>query len=462
MKWKEMIRELESLRMRRAEWETLENQCMVNEETLVRRNEQLNERIKELNCMYAISGLVEEEMPVDTMLQRIVEIIPGAMRYPGETEARISLDGTEYTTVNFDKLACVSSSRPIVVDGIKTGDIEVCSSRMSEVERDGKLPREKEDLIKAIAERLGRIVERKKAEQALRESEAKYSTLVEKARDGIIIVQDYIFKFVNNAMADITGYRRDDLHGRHFLDVFAPEYRDIINQRYERRLSGEELPHVYEVKVLRKDNTEKHVEVSFGIINYLDGKAADMAFIRDISERIESEEEVRRLAYHDALTGLPNRMLFSEQFVLAQARAHRYNEKMAVILLDLDHFKEVNDTLGHNTGDELLKIVAERLTQLVREEDMVARMGGDEFLFLLQEIGDNNDALVIARKIVESLKQPYGIQGHRIDITTSVGISLFPDNGKDMDELMRKADIAMYRAKEEGRNGFMLYSDGMS
>ncbi|MBN2255282.1 MAG: GGDEF domain-containing protein, partial [Deltaproteobacteria bacterium] len=277
-----------------------------------------------------------------------------------------------------------------------------------------------------------------------------------------IIVQDYVFKFVNNAMADITGYGREELLGRNFLDVFAPEYRDLLNQRYERRISGEELPHVYEVKVLRKDNSQKHVEVSFGIVNYLDGKPADMAFIRDVSERIEAEEEIRRLAYHDALTGLPNRVLFAEQFVLAQARAQRHREKLAVILLDLDHFKEVNDTLGHTVGDELLKIVADRLRRLVRKEDVVARMGGDEFLVLLQEINDKDDATVIARKIVESLRVTYVIHHHSIDITTSVGIALFPDNGEDMDLLMRKADIAMYRAKEKGRDGFMLFSDGMS
>ncbi|MBN2688483.1 MAG: diguanylate cyclase [Deltaproteobacteria bacterium] len=460
MEREQILRELESLRKRRAEWETLENQCMVNEETLVLKAEELNERIKELNCMYAISDLVEKEIHVDTMLQRIVEVVPGALRYPGEAGARIRLNCKRYTTKNFSDYTC-SGGRPIVVEGRKVGDISVCSRR-DQADGQGILAKEKEDLIKAIAERLGRIIERKQAEKALRESEAKYATLVEKARDGIIIVQDYVFKFVNNAMADITGYGREELLGRNFLDVFAPEYRDLLNQRYERRISGEELPHVYEVKVLRKDNSQKHVEVSFGIVNYLDGKPADMAFIRDVSERIEAEEEIRRLAYHDALTGLPNRVLFAEQFVLAQARAQRHREKLAVILLDLDHFKEVNDTLGHTVGDELLKIVADRLRRLVRKEDVVARMGGDEFLVLLQEINDKDDATVIARKIVESLRVTYVIHHHSIDITTSVGIALFPDNGEDMDLLMRKADIAMYRAKEKGRDGFMLFSDGMS
>ncbi len=454
----QLIAELESLRKRRAEWETLENQCMVAEENLVRNTEQLNERIKELNCMYAISDIVEGEMSVDDMLRRIVEIIPGAMRYPHISCARIIVEKKIYTTKNFSESAC-QIIRHIIVEGKKVGTIEVCCQVEQPYEEKSELVKDKEDLIKAIAERLGRIIERKHAEEALKENQAKYSTLVEKARDGIIIVQDYAYKFVNNAMAEITGYAREELLGRNFLDVFAPEYRDLISQRYERRLSGEEIPHVYEVKILRKNNTQKHVEVSFGIINYIDGKQADMAFIRDISERIEAEEEIRRLAYHDALTGLPNRVLFYEQFTLAQARAQRYKEKLAILVLDLDHFKEVNDTLGHNVGDKLLQSVADRLRRIVRKEDVVARMGGDEFLILLQEIAVTDDAKTIARKIVDSFRYPFVFNNRNLHVTTSVGIAIFPGDGKDMETLMRNADIAMYRAKEEGRNSFRLFSE---
>lgn len=451
---KQLIIELEGLRRRRAEWETLESQCMIAEETLVNRTHELNERIKELNCLYAISGLVEEDIPLEEIFRGTVDLIPPAMQYPEIASARIVINDTEYKTR--DLHGDCKLRRHILDDGKNIGTIEVFCRESQRL--DNKDYCVKEDLIKAIAERLGRIIERKKAEDALRESEAKYSTLVEKARDGVVVVQDYVFKFVNDAMAEITGYGRDELMGMNFLKVFAPEYRDLINQRYERRLSGEDIPHVFEVKIMRKEGTIKSAEVSFGLITYVDGKTADMEFIRDITERIEAEEAIRRLAYHDALTGLPNRILFYEQFTLAQARAQRHKEKMTVVMLDLDHFKEVNDTLGHDVGDRLLQAVANRLKGVIRKEDVVARMGGDEFMILLQEITKVDDVVTTCRKIVESFSHAFVFNGHKFEVTTSVGIALYPEDGEDIGTLLKDSDIAMYQAKEDGRNRFKLFS----
>lgn len=148
------------------------------------------------------------------------------------------------------------------------------------------------------------------------------------------------------------------------------------------------------------------MEISFTVIPFGE-KPADMGFVRDITERVRAEEEIRKLAYHDPLTGVPNRFLFSEQFLLARARASRYGEKMAVLLLDLDKFKEINDTLGHKTGDLLLQAVGKRLQESVRTEDLVARMGGDEFILLLQEIRSQKDAENTAGKIVEAFRRPF-------------------------------------------------------
>jgi len=179
MEKEQLIEELESFRKRRAEWETFENQCMVAEEDRVRNTEELNERIKELNCMYAIAALVETEMSVDNMLQRTVELIPTAMRYPRISCARITVNKNIYATKNFSDSSC-KLARHIMVDGKQVGGIEVCCQVDPTYTGKSELIKEKEDLIKAIAERLGRIIERKHTEEALRESEGKYSTLVEK------------------------------------------------------------------------------------------------------------------------------------------------------------------------------------------------------------------------------------------------------------------------------------------
>ncbi|MBT8489780.1 MAG: diguanylate cyclase [Deltaproteobacteria bacterium] len=452
----DLIRELENLRKRRAEWETLEDQRMMSENALLNQKSDLNKRIKELNSLYSLSRLVEEGDSLEEIIQGTAELIPPALQYPEIACARIVMNNKEYRTKHCSISDC-KLSRDIIVDAQPIGVLEICYRIDSSMEEDHRFLPEEENLVKAIAERLGRIIERKRTEEALHESEEKYSTVVEKARDGIVIIQDNIYKYVNRSMTAISGYNTEELLNMHFLDIFASEYKDLLGQRYEMRLSGEEIPPVYEAKIQTKDGTMKNVEVSFGIITY-QRKPADMGFIRDITERIKAQEEIKRLAYHDALTGLPNRVLFNEQYILAQAHAKRHKKGLGIILLDLDHFKEVNDTLGHNVGDQLLQMAGERLSTLIREEDVVARMGGDEFMILLQEIDDEANVTTISRKIVEVFRKPFLFYGQELHITTSVGVAIYPHDGEDINTLLKNADIAMYRAKEHGRNRYMLYS----
>ena len=176
-------------------------------------------------------------------------------------------------------------------------------------------------------------------------------------------------------------------------------------------------------------------------------------------ERKRAEEIIRQLAYHDSLTGLPNRRLFNERLNLEMAHARRNQHKLTVMLLDLDNFKEVNDTLGHSIGDLLLQAVGERLRSLLRESDTVARMGGDEFMLILPEIAGGEDADKVAVKILEAFRKPFVFDGHETRITTSVGIALYPDDGEDGDTLMKNADIAMYRAKDRGRDDYQWFSE---
>jgi diguanylate cyclase (GGDEF)-like protein len=180
--------------------------------------------------------------------------------------------------------------------------------------------------------------------------------------------------------------------------------------------------------------------------------------IRYAIERKRAEETIRQLAYHDFLTGLPNRRLFHDRLNVEIARAHRNRQKLAVMLLDLDNFKDVNDTLGHSVGDQLLQAVGERLTSLLRQSDTVARMGGDEFMLILPESDGDEDAVAVAVKVLEAFRKPFEFDGHEIRITTSVGIALYPDDGEDWDTLMKNVDIAMYRAKDRGRDNVQRYA----
>ncbi len=175
-------------------------------------------------------------------------------------------------------------------------------------------------------------------------------------------------------------------------------------------------------------------------------------------ERKRAEETIRQLAYHDFLTGLPNRRLFHDRLNVEIARAHRNRQKLAVMLLDLDNFKDVNDTLGHSVGDQLLQAVGERLTSLLRQSDTVARMGGDEFMLILPESDGDEDAVAVAVKVLEAFRKPFEFDGHQVRITTSVGIALYPDDGEDWDTLMKNVDIAMYRAKDRGRDNVQRYA----
>lgn len=178
---------------------------------------------------------------------------------------------------------------------------------------------------------------------------------------------------------------------------------------------------------------------------------------QEITERMRAEEIIKQMAYHDALTGLPNRRLFSDRLKVAMAHAQRNQRRLAVMLFDLDHFKDVNDTLGHSMGDRLLQAVGERLTSLLRKEDTVARMGGDEFMVLLPEVAGGEGAAEVAQKILESIREPFVFDGHEIHVTTSIGIALYPDAGEDGDTLMKNADIAMYRAKDQGRDNYQSW-----
>ena len=178
---------------------------------------------------------------------------------------------------------------------------------------------------------------------------------------------------------------------------------------------------------------------------------------QELAERKHVDKAIRRLAYYDSLSGLPNRTLFNDRLTKELAHAHRNQQKVGVLLLNLDRFKEVNYTLGHSIGDKLLQAIGKRLTGLLRKSNTVARLGGDEYILLLPEITGIEDATMIAQKILETIRKPLVLGGHELHIATSIGIAIYPNDGEDADTLMRNADIAMYHAKNQGRNNYQCY-----
>ncbi len=188
------------------------------------------------------------------------------------------------------------------------------------------------------------------------------------------------------------------------------------------------------------------------------GKDLIMTMLQDITELKLSEELTRKLAYYDPLTGLPNRSLCNDRLNMAVAQARRNQRQLAVMLLDLDRFKEINDTLGHRMGDSLLLGVAQRLTGLLRRSDTVARIGGDEFILISTGIAGSRDAANLARKILKTFKAPFTCEDREVWITASIGLALYPAHGRDIDTLVKHADVAMYRAKQAGRNDYRFFS----
>ncbi len=301
------------------------------------------------------------------------------------------------------------------------------------------------------------LAARKQAETAWRKSEERYRRLVETAQEGILVIQDGKLDFFNPAFKLISGYPDQELENRLLADLFLTEDREIFLDNHAKRLRGEAVEPRYRIRMPNRDGSLRWVEISGTLIDW-NSRPATLIFMTDATARVENEQRIHYMAHYDALTGLPNRALFSDRLQMALAAARRNLSRLAVAYLDIDGFKPVNDTYGHETGDMLLKAIAQRILGLVRQSDTVARIGGDEFVLLLPAVEQAGDAIRVAEKILAALNEAFTIDGHAVFISASIGIAVFPEHGETEIELARHADQAMYRIKREGRNGIAVFA----
>lgn len=307
--------------------------------------------------------------------------------------------------------------------------------------------------------------ERMRAEKQRELSEERFRALADSAPDGIISADgNGLIITWNPAAKVIFGYDAEDMIGKpigNLLDLQGAQIlAEFVALMHKTRHSQ---PAFSPKDVTAKHKNNESVEVEMSLSSWVTSEGTFVtAFFRDLSQRRETEEQIRFLAHHDSLTRLPNRTLFRDRLHQALAISRRTNSKVALMLLDLDNFKVINDSLGHGVGDELLKEVANRLLAQERETDTVARLGGDEFALILPQIRRSEDAVVIAERIIERIAAPLSIEGNTVQVGTSIGITIFPDDGNDAETMIGNADMAMYQAKAEGRNTYRFYVEEMN
>ena len=307
------------------------------------------------------------------------------------------------------------------------------------------------------------ISERKRAQVALEAREQRFRTMVEKSWSGVVLLDgDVRFSFAGSSTQHIIGYEEAELLGRSLFDFVHPRDLSAARTKFAR--------------MVEQPNQETHGELRFrhkdGRFVWLEGFSQNLLHepsvraivlnYRDITQRKETEKQLEYRAYYDSLTGLPNRVLFRDRLVLALEHAKRNKVAVAVMYLDIDHFKLVNDALGHSFGDRLLGEAAKRLRSALRASDTISRVGGDEFSILLPEVVSTEAVAGVAGKILQALSRPFHLEGHDLFITASIGIGCHPADGEDAETLLKCADAAMYRAKELGRNQSQLFTASMN
>jgi diguanylate cyclase (GGDEF)-like protein/PAS domain S-box-containing protein len=303
------------------------------------------------------------------------------------------------------------------------------------------------------------ITERKKAEDALRESEEQYRLIADNMTDLVCNIDgEGSFKYASPSHETVLGFPAEVYQGELARNWMHEDDQSQVWKVLEEVIMTKESQ-VFQFRFKNKDASWIWLEGKATPIYDIEGEFQHFLVVsREITERKMFEEKLTYMAYHDTLTGLPNRRFFTERLDQAIKEAGRYKRKFALMYMDMDKFKHINDTLGHDVGDELLVQFAQRVKECLREVDIIARLGGDEFTILLSEIQEEKDAITIADRILYSFEEPWHIGEHIFNTTSSIGIALYPSDGINRNDLMVRADTALYKAKEDGRNNYKMYS----
>lgn len=307
------------------------------------------------------------------------------------------------------------------------------------------------------------ISERRRNEHELERREKHFRTLVEKSWSGVVLLDsEFRFTYAGSSTTNLLGYEDHELLGRTLFEFIHPRELDETRQMCEAMIGPGRLDAHGELRFRHRDGRWIWLE-GFGQ-NLLHEPSVEAIVLnyRDVTQRKETERELEYRAHYDSLTGLPNRLLFRDRLVHGISMAKRNHGGVAVMYLDLDGFKLVNDALGHSFGDLLLADVGCRLQRALRSSDTISRIGGDEFSILLTDVASTDTVASVARKILESLTEPFHISGHDLVVTASLGVSCYPGDGEDAETLLKSADAAMYRAKELGRNQAQLFTPTMN
>jgi len=293
------------------------------------------------------------------------------------------------------------------------------------------------------------------------ETEKRYRAVISQASDSIILVgtEDYRIFEANAAFQQLLDYSLNEIETLCLYDIMAEDQAGV--DWHIKRILDKNFCYLGELAFRSKNGNDVPVELNANLIN-LDDRQMICMVVRDITERKQHEDELTFMANHDALTGLPNRNLFLDRLGQALCKKERSEKMLAVLFIDLDQFKVVNDTLGHHMGDILLKEVASRLLGVVRKSDTVSRLGGDEFTLILDDISLAEDSVTVARKVLNAFALPFKIDEHEVFISASIGITLYPADSDTAEGLLKNADTAMYHAKEKGRNNYQFFSEELS